>query len=76
MIVYFGEGAASEGDAHAAFNFAATLNCPVIFFWLVPEFRPFLTAVTYEITPLKIHNIFCIEDYGILGCDTMQLASS
>lgn len=24
-IVYFGEGAASEGDAHAAFNFAATL---------------------------------------------------
>ena len=31
-IVYFGEGAASEGDAHAAFNFAATLRCPVIFF--------------------------------------------
>lgn len=32
VIVYFGEGAASEGDAHAAFNFAATLGCPVIFF--------------------------------------------
>ena len=32
VICYFGEGAASEGDAHAAFNFAATLNCPVIFF--------------------------------------------
>ncbi|XP_046985383.1 2-oxoisovalerate dehydrogenase subunit alpha, mitochondrial [Schistocerca americana] len=32
VIVYFGEGAASEGDCHAAFNFAATLNCPVIFF--------------------------------------------
>ncbi|KAK7579880.1 hypothetical protein V9T40_000509 [Parthenolecanium corni] len=31
-IVYFGEGAASEGDAHAAFNFAATLQCPIIFF--------------------------------------------
>jgi len=31
-IVYFGEGAASEGDAHAALNFAATLRCPVIFF--------------------------------------------
>jgi len=31
-IVYFGEGAASEGDAHAAFNFASTLNCPIIFF--------------------------------------------
>lgn len=32
MICYFGEGAASEGDAHAAFNFAATLDCPIIFF--------------------------------------------
>lgn len=33
VICYFGEGAASEGDAHAAFNFAATLDCPVILFW-------------------------------------------
>ncbi|UYV74701.1 BCKDHA [Cordylochernes scorpioides] len=33
VICYFGEGAASEGDAHAAFNFAATLECPVILFW-------------------------------------------
>ncbi|RUS86565.1 hypothetical protein EGW08_005704 [Elysia chlorotica] len=32
VICYFGEGAASEGDAHAAFNFAAVLDCPVIFF--------------------------------------------
>jgi len=32
VICYFGEGAASEGDAHAAFNFAATLECPVVFF--------------------------------------------
>ncbi|CAD5112562.1 DgyrCDS1771 [Dimorphilus gyrociliatus] len=32
VMCYFGEGAASEGDAHSAFNFAATLNCPVIFF--------------------------------------------
>lgn len=31
VICYFGEGAASEGDAHAAFNFAATLSCPIIF---------------------------------------------
>ncbi len=30
-VVYFGEGAASEGDAHAAFNFAATLGAPCIF---------------------------------------------
>lgn len=32
VICYFGEGAASEGDAHAAFNFASTLDCPIIFF--------------------------------------------
>lgn len=32
VITYFGEGAASEGDAHAAMNFAATLDCPMIFF--------------------------------------------
>merc|ERR1711990_346647 len=32
VICYFGEGAASEGDAHPAFNFAATLECPVLFF--------------------------------------------
>lgn len=32
VICYFGEGAASEGDFHAALNFAATLTCPVIFF--------------------------------------------
>ncbi|RVE43647.1 hypothetical protein evm_011687 [Chilo suppressalis] len=30
VICYFGDGAASEGDAHAAFNFAATLECPII----------------------------------------------
>lgn len=32
VMCYFGEGASSEGDAHAAFNFAATLSCPIIFF--------------------------------------------
>ncbi|KAF0688070.1 Aste57867_20294 [Aphanomyces stellatus] len=31
-ICYFGEGAASEGDFHAALNFAATRDCPVLFF--------------------------------------------
>jgi len=33
VICYFGEGTASEGDSHAAFNFAATLDVPIIFFW-------------------------------------------
>lgn len=31
-ITYFGEGAASEGDFHAAMNFASTLEAPMIFF--------------------------------------------
>lgn len=29
--VFFGEGAASEGDFHAALNIAATRSCPVVF---------------------------------------------
>ncbi|XP_035239841.1 2-oxoisovalerate dehydrogenase subunit alpha, mitochondrial-like [Anguilla anguilla] len=32
VICYFGEGAASEGDAHAGLHFSATLECPIIFF--------------------------------------------
>ncbi len=31
-VCYFGEGAASEGDFHAALNFSATLEAPVLFF--------------------------------------------
>lgn len=31
VAAYFGEGAASEGDFHAAANFASTLAVPVIF---------------------------------------------
>lgn len=32
VVTYFGEGAASEGDVPSAFNFASTLDCPMIFF--------------------------------------------
>ncbi|PVF98308.1 putative 2-oxoisovalerate dehydrogenase alpha subunit mitochondrial precursor [Serendipita vermifera] len=31
-VVYFGEGAASEGDFHAGMLLASVLNCPTIFF--------------------------------------------
>lgn len=31
VAAYFGEGAASEGDFHAALNIAATRSCPAIF---------------------------------------------
>ena len=30
-VAYFGEGAASEGDFHAALNIAATRGCPTLF---------------------------------------------
>lgn len=30
-VAFFGEGAASEGDFHAALNIAATRSCPVVF---------------------------------------------
>ena len=33
VICYFGDGAASEGDAHAAMNFSTVYDVPVIFFW-------------------------------------------
>lgn len=33
VVCFFGEGAASEGDFHAALNIAATTESPVIFFW-------------------------------------------
>mmetsp|Transcript_8187 Transcript_8187/g.10595 ORF Transcript_8187/g.10595 Transcript_8187/m.10595 type:complete len:338 (-) Transcript_8187:80-1093(-) len=31
-VCYFGEGAASEGDFHAALNMASTLEAPIVFF--------------------------------------------
>lgn len=35
VCVFFGEGAASEGDFHSAMNIASTTDAPCIFFWLV-----------------------------------------
>ena len=35
VLCYFGDGAAQMGDTHAALNFAAVRQCPVIFLWLV-----------------------------------------
>ncbi|RUP47755.1 thiamine diphosphate-binding protein [Jimgerdemannia flammicorona] len=42
VMCYFGEGAASEGDFHAALNMAATTKCPVIFFCHV-TYDPYVT---------------------------------
>uniref|UniRef100_A0A0N5AU77 2-oxoisovalerate dehydrogenase subunit alpha n=1 Tax=Syphacia muris TaxID=451379 RepID=A0A0N5AU77_9BILA len=32
VICFLGDGSASEGDTHAAFNASSTLKCPIIFF--------------------------------------------
>ena len=40
VICYFGEGAASEGDFHAALNLAAVTSSPVLFFWYVLNYVP------------------------------------
>src|SRR5437660_10363985 len=32
VLVYFGDGATSEGDLHEAWNFAAVFKAPVVFF--------------------------------------------
>ncbi len=47
VICYFGEGAASEGDAHAAMNFAATKDVPIIFFWYT-SYSHHLTCSLHE----------------------------
>ena len=33
VVTYFGDGGSSEGDAHAAMNFASVFDVPMIFFW-------------------------------------------
>lgn len=48
-IVYFGDGATSEGDFHEAMNFAGVLNLPVVFFnqnnqWAISTRRKQQTA--------------------------------
>jgi 2-oxoisovalerate dehydrogenase E1 component alpha subunit len=48
-IVYFGEGAASEGDFHAAMNFAATLETPTIFFWYFLLFFSSLFSLLFSL---------------------------
>ncbi len=40
VVCYFGEGAASEGDFHAALNMAATTEAPVVFFWYATALPP------------------------------------
>ena len=36
-VDYFGDGSASEGDAHTAMNFASVYDVPIIFFWYVKK---------------------------------------
>lgn len=54
VICYFGDGAASEGDAFAAFNFAATLDCPVILLWYMHFPKLVITAKLHSANQITI----------------------
>ena len=54
VCVYFGDGAAQEGDAHAAMNFAVTLGCPVIFFWYVTD-----NDILFVCRPVRLDFALC-----------------
>ena len=58
MICYFGDGAAQMGDTHAALNFAATRQCPVIFLWLAYWL---LVAYTMHIHQFSRNNGYAIS---------------
>lgn len=68
VITYFGEGAASEGDAHAAFNFAATLSCPILLFWYRKSVFvcQMLTFDTLRLNFLSIFRHFTFEIFDTL----------
>lgn len=71
VCVYFGDGAASEGDAHAAFNFAATL---VGFdpYLRKPTTMPTLLMPTFQKCPIIF---FCRNNgYAISTPTTEQYA--
>lgn len=51
VIVYFGDGAAQEGDAHSAMSFASTLKCPVIFFWCIPSLSVLMPCMVVCVSP-------------------------
>ena len=78
VMCYFGEGAASEGDFHAALNFAATLSCPVIFFWSVfpslpspPSFFPLWTVRMEELMYLDAW-LWIMRRLWIFGLQSQQ----
>jgi 2-oxoisovalerate dehydrogenase E1 component alpha subunit len=64
VICYFGEGAASEGDAHAALNFAATLEVPVLYFWwviLLFVFRTLVDRIDFHLRTTSRNNGYAIS---------------
>jgi len=65
-VVYFGEGAASEGDFHAACNFAATLRAPVVFFCRNNGYA-ISTPTTSQYSPNADGIIGRAPGYGIPG---------
>jgi 2-oxoisovalerate dehydrogenase E1 component alpha subunit len=63
-IVYFGEGATSEGDFHEAMNFAAIHKLPVIFFC---ENNGYAISESQEKQMSVLHVADRAKGYGIIG---------
>lgn len=74
VLTYFGDGAASEGDANEAFNWAAAVSAPVLFFcqnnqWAIS------TPVTRQ-TRAGLHlrgRAFGLETYLVDGNDVLAV---
>jgi 2-oxoisovalerate dehydrogenase E1 component subunit alpha len=62
-LVYFGDGATSEGDVHEAFNFAAVFHAPVIFFCQNNQWA--ISVPVSQQTAAPIHRR--AETYGFPG---------
>jgi hypothetical protein len=61
VITYFGDGGSSEGDAHAAMNFAAVFDVPLIFFWYIFN--------------LKIKELFFLKVLFVILAEIMVMPS-
>jgi pyruvate dehydrogenase E1 component alpha subunit len=74
VLAYFGDGAASQGDASEAFNWAATLGVPVIFFCQNNQWA--ISTPTSQQTRAPLHQRgrgFGLETYLVDGNDVLAV---
>jgi 2-oxoisovalerate dehydrogenase E1 component alpha subunit len=74
VIVYFGDGATSQGDVNEALNFAAVYNAPVVFFcqnnqWAIsePNERQTRVPIYQRASGFGIHGVR-VDGNDVLAC--------